>query len=129
MGKFSIIKVVIALLVIVGLAAGAWCQDEMEVVASGMFDSSRRPAPAFPHDSHNEAAEIEACNVCHHVYNDDGTLAADESSEDQACADCHEMNDAGRRPGLMKAYHLNCKGCHQEKAAGPVSCGECHVKD
>jgi hypothetical protein len=28
----------------------------------------------------------------------------------------------------MKAYHLNCKGCHQEQKKGPVMCGECHVK-
>jgi hypothetical protein len=29
---------------------------------------------------------------------------------------------------LRKAFHLNCKGCHQTKKQGPVMCGECHVR-
>jgi hypothetical protein len=29
---------------------------------------------------------------------------------------------------LRKAFHFNCKGCHQNKKQGPVMCGECHVK-
>jgi hypothetical protein len=29
---------------------------------------------------------------------------------------------------LMKAYHMNCKGCHLEKGKGPILCGECHVR-
>jgi hypothetical protein len=28
----------------------------------------------------------------------------------------------------MKAFHLNCKGCHQERKKGPVMCGECHAR-
>jgi hypothetical protein len=100
----------------------------MEVVASDAFSDPSRPAAIFAHDSHNEEAGIEECNACHHIYNEDGTLAEDDSSEDQACADCHETEDVGRKPGLMKAYHLNCKGCHEKQAAGPLACGECHRK-
>jgi hypothetical protein len=29
---------------------------------------------------------------------------------------------------LRKAFHLNCKGCHQTKKQGPVMCGECHAR-
>jgi hypothetical protein len=29
---------------------------------------------------------------------------------------------------LRRAFHLNCKGCHQIKKQGPVMCGECHVR-
>jgi hypothetical protein len=31
-------------------------------------------------------------------------------------------------PGLTKAFHTNCKGCHENKNKGPVMCGECHVR-
>ena len=128
MGKVGIAAGLFGLMVGGWLAAAAWSQDDMEVVPTHMFAQTRRPAAIFPHDSHNESAGIEECGVCHHVYNEDGTLAEGESSEDQACGDCHELDDAGRQPGLMKAYHLNCKGCHLEQAAGPVACGECHLK-
>jgi hypothetical protein len=29
---------------------------------------------------------------------------------------------------LRRAFHLNCKGCHQSKMQGPVMCGECHAR-
>jgi hypothetical protein len=102
-------------------------QEDMKVVSSDAFTRSQRPAAVFPHDAHNEKASIENCNQCHHVY-EEGKLVEDESSEDRRCSDCHGLEDAGRQPGLMKAFHLNCKGCHQEQKKGPVMCGECHVR-
>ena len=53
------------------------------------------------------------------VYNENGKLVEDESSEDQRCADCHELVRSGKKPALMKAFHANCKGCHKEKKKGP----------
>jgi len=99
----------------------------MVVVAGDSFEVQRRPAAVFRHDDHNEAAGIEECSECHHVY-ENGEKVADESSEDQRCADCHTEKESGNRPGLRKAFHLNCKGCHQSKNKGPVMCGECHVR-
>jgi hypothetical protein len=29
---------------------------------------------------------------------------------------------------LAKAFHLNCKGCHEQRGKGPIMCGQCHVK-
>ena len=107
------------------LNAGA--QEDMKTVSPDAFSSPQRPAAVFPHDAHNEKAGIENCNQCHHVY-EDGKLVEDESSEDRRCSDCHGAEDAGAQPGLMKAFHLNCKGCHQEQKKGPVMCGECHVR-
>ena len=106
----------------------AHSQEEMVVINSDGFEDPQRPAAVFHHDEHNEAAEIEECNECHHVYDDDGKLVEDESSEDQLCSDCHEEKETGRPPALMKAFHTNCKGCHQEKKNGPVMCGQCHVR-
>lgn len=103
----------------------AYSQEDLVVLDNSIFENPSRPPVAFDHDSHNERAEIDACNECHHVY-EDGKLLADESSEGQNCSECHDLKDSGRQPGLMKAYHLNCKGCHIKRKKGPVMCGECH---
>jgi hypothetical protein len=121
--------VVIWVLVALGtlFMVNAWSQEEMKAVSPDAFTAPQRPAAVFPHEAHNEKAGIENCNQCHHVY-EDGKLVEDESSEDRRCSDCHGLEGAGRQPGLMKAFHLNCKGCHREQKKGPVMCGECHVR-
>ena len=103
-------------------------QENMQFVSNEPFANPRRPPSVFRHDEHNETAEIEECNECHHVYDDNGNLLDDESSEDQRCADCHKLETSGRKPALMKAFHTNCKGCHEEKKQGPIMCGQCHVR-
>ena len=114
-----------ALLMSALLLVAAYSQDDMMVVDNIVFPQPERPPAIFEHDDHNDIAGIEDCQECHHVY-EDGVLLEDESSEDQMCSDCHDLEPSGRVPGLMKAFHLNCKGCHMEKKAGPVMCGECH---
>ena len=93
---FFIWAVLMTSLVICG---SAYSQEEMVVVSSDVFEDPQRPAAVFRHDEHNEAAEIEECNECHHVYDEDGKLVEDESSEDQRCADCHELKTSGRQLG------------------------------
>ena len=105
----------------------AFSQEDMEVIDDGGFAIQQRPAVVFRHDNHNEMAEIEDCNECHHVY-EDGKKVEDESSEDLSCSECHDENTSGRQPGLRRAFHLNCKGCHLENLKGPVMCGQCHVR-
>jgi len=105
----------------------AYSQDEMEFVDNSVFENPERVPSVFLHDEHNEKAEVEECNECHHIYEDE-KLVEDESSEDQRCSECHEMKASGNMPALMKAYHTNCKGCHLEKKKGPIMCGECHIK-
>ena len=105
----------------------AWSQEDMKVVSPDDFTKPQRPAAVFLHDAHNGKAGIENCNECHHVY-EDGKRVEDESSEGQRCSDCHSLENAGRQPGLMKAFHLNCKRCHREQKKGPIMCGECHVR-
>ncbi|MBT8365862.1 MAG: cytochrome c family protein [Deltaproteobacteria bacterium] len=102
-------------------------QEDMEVVEDDGFQKRQRPPAVFKHDDHNETAEIEECNECHHIY-EDGEKLEDESSEDQPCSDCHSENSPDNRPGLKKAFHLNCKGCHQTKKKGPIMCGQCHIR-
>ena len=126
MGRRIAVILVIAILSFL-LTLPAFAQEDMVVVGGDSFENQRRPAAVFRHDDHNDAAEIEECNECHHVY-ENGERLTDESSEDQRCSDCHTEKTSGTQPGLRKAFHLNCKGCHQAKKQGPVMCGECHVK-
>ena len=106
----------------------AYSQEDMEVVDDEGFSKKQRPPAIFQHDAHNETAQIEECNECHHVY-ENGEKLEDESSEDQSCAECHDEKSNGNTPGLKKAFHTNCKGCHLERKKGPIMCGSCHVRD
>lgn len=119
---------IIAVCILMGVLIikfAAYSQDDMEFVDNSVFENPQRVPAVFRHEEHNERAGLDACEECHHVY-EDGLRLEDESSEDQRCAECHEPQPVGRRPGLMKAYHLNCKGCHRSGNNGPVMCGECH---
>jgi len=107
--------------------ASAHSQEDMVVVGNGAFTKAQRAPSVFRHDEHNEMAEIEECNECHHIY-ENGTKLDDESSEDQMCSECHELENENGQPTLIKAFHLNCKGCHKAKKKGPIMCGECHAK-
>ena len=107
--------------------ASAYSQEDMTVVDNSGFDNPQRVSSGFKHDEHNDAAGIEDCSECHHIY-EDGKKVEDESSEDQSCSECHGMEASGDKPALMKAFHSNCKGCHLKVSKGPIMCGECHVK-
>jgi len=109
------------------LVLPAFSQEEMEVIEDDGFLKRQRPPAVFKHDDHNELAEIEACNECHHIY-DNGEKLEDESSEDQLCSECHTERSSENQPGLKKAFHLNCKGCHHAEKKGPIMCGQCHVR-
>jgi len=102
-------------------------QEDMEVIDNSGFAIKQRPAVGFRHDEHNDLAGIEECNECHHVY-EDGEKLEDESSEDQSCSECHEEISSEEQPGLRRAFHLNCKGCHLENKKGPIMCGQCHMR-
>ena len=115
-----------ALVVVVGLMAlSALSQESVTHVRDTFFVQPTRPPVVFHHDEHNENAQIEECHRCHHVYTD-GRLSKEDSSEDQECSECH-LSDG--RLGVIRAYHQNCRGCHLERQAGPVTCAGCHPKE
>ncbi|MDX9708905.1 MAG: cytochrome c3 family protein [Trichloromonas sp.] len=49
-------------------------------------------------------------------------------SEAFDCALCHGEGEPGALDLGKEKAHAACKGCHQEKGAGPTKCSECHVK-
>jgi hypothetical protein len=112
-------------IVTLGVMVVAYSQEDMEFVDNGVFPNPQRTPSVFIHETHNETAEIDECNECHHVY-EDGVRLEDESSEDTMCSECHGLKASDNMPGLMKAFHTNCKGCHMAREKGPIMCGECH---
>ncbi len=107
----------------------AFSQEDIRTVADSAFDVRRimRPPVRFLHDGHNEKAQIGDCNVCHHEYDEKGQKT-DNSTEGTECSECHKPESPENTLPLIRAYHLQCKGCHEQSGAGPVMCGECHVK-
>jgi hypothetical protein len=91
------------------------------------FGPLERPVVRFFHDKHTDA------------------LAKQNAKPKKDCAACHEtvkgklsqkfkrVQDNDKKT-VMDIYHNQCIGCHEESAApdkpgGPVTCGECHIKD
>lgn len=116
-----------AVLVCVFCFVPAYGQEDIVTLEDSAFVDQQRPPAVFRHDEHNEKAEIEECNVCHHLYQD-GNKVEDDSSEGQGCSECHHVEEEHSTKALMKAYHDLCTGCHRDKNKGPVTCGECHPR-
>nr|WP_319493139.1 cytochrome c3 family protein [uncultured Desulfobacter sp.] len=103
-------------------------QDDAARMDTSAFERLKRPAAVFDHDVHNEAAQIDDCSVCHHVWKD-GKLVSGQSSEDTPCSDCHGLVAGPDNPmPLANAFHVQCRSCHVIKGKGPLLCGECHKK-
>jgi len=102
-------------------------QEEMVRVDNDVFESPSRPEALFAHDAHNEKVGIADCASCHHVF-ENGILQTDDSSEGTPCSECHLLAGQGSTPGLRRAFHLRCAGCHRGQKSGPLMCGECHQR-
>ncbi len=73
----------------------------------------------FDHKEHSSEAGYDlSCTDCHHNMEEDETPSS--------CGECHEpeSEDPIKR---SEAFHLQCKGCHDDSGSGPVECSECHV--
>ena len=128
MGKRRVtFYIVITLFVSILAVMSGFSQDDVTTVEDSAFEEKMRPSVPFMHDEHNETAEIEECDTCHHVY-EEGKKDEYESSEDMECSECHELDDSENPMSLVKIYHVQCKRCHQEKKSGPIMCCECHIK-
>ena len=103
----------------------AYAQDDINLLEHDAFIERERPGAVFPHTLHADDAGID-CLECHHIY-ENGDNVWDDSSESE-CAECHKLEADGKTLPLMKAFHENCKGCHEKENKGPLTCGECHPK-
>lgn len=125
------LKITLICWILFGLTVlgSVWAQqDAWERMDNSVYDHPRRPAVVFDHDEHNELAGVDDCAICHHVW-EDGKLVADESSEDTACYECHDMKKGPKNAmALTNAYHTQCRTCHSKEGKGPLLCGQCHKK-
>ena len=125
-GTFSGMILLTVFFAVIATTTG-YAQEDVTTVSDSAFKTKMRPSVRFEHEQHNETAEIEECSACHHVY-EEGKKIEDESSEDRECSECHVKDNPKDTMPLVRVYHLRCKGCHIEKKAGPIMCGECHVQ-
>ena len=110
------------------LSFGTAAAEEPVRMDTSAFETTRRPAAVFDHDKHNEAAELDDCGICHHVW-EDGAIVDGESSEDSPCSECHGLTPSPGNPmALANAFHTQCRSCHIETGTGPILCGQCHRK-
>jgi hypothetical protein len=123
------ILIILLMISVAFVWVSAYSQEEEELlrIDNSDFENPKRVASLFDHEEHFEIVGEEECNMCHHLF-EDGIKVEDETSEDQRCVECHGLESSDDMPALMKSYHLRCKGCHVTSEAGPVMCGECHMK-
>jgi hypothetical protein len=105
----------------------AVAQDDTMILESPELASHSRARVRFEHEKHAEKIE---CAACHHDYDEYGVNTDDDG---QRCAVCHQSGTGAGAVPLMRAFHLQCKGCHAKIAAkgdkaGPLMCGQCHVR-
>lgn len=60
-----------------------------------------------------------------------GNVAFDHAKHQKITGDCKACHEKG--PGKIEGFgkdwaHKTCKGCHEDKKAGPTKCGECHKR-
>ncbi|MCW7753632.1 cytochrome c family protein [Desulfobotulus sp. H1] len=124
------LKKSVAFLSVVGVLAcivfsmNAFSGIDEGTVTDPAFERKTRGAVFFDHDMHMDAPGVMDCATCHHYY-EDGELVEFESSEGLSCSECH-MGDGGNTLPLIEAYHQQCRSCHIEQKAGPVTCAGCH---
>jgi predicted CXXCH cytochrome family protein len=114
-----------ALLLLVPLAALS--QDAVMVLKHKEVGPHQRPAVSFNHEKHSASID---CLQCHHDFD---SYMNNRGGDGQPCSSCHNRKATKETIALTDAFHVQCKGCHENmrdlaKQAGPVMCGECHKK-
>ncbi len=107
-------------------------EDIITIEHKDALKGLQRPPVKFTHEKH--ADRYPNCTECHHTYEyQSGKRANNWNGEGQPCSECHKAKEDGKKVSLMNAYHETCTGCHRTlgtegKKAGPVTCGDCHVR-
>jgi hypothetical protein len=120
---------VAVLLLVLLFSSGGYCQEEEIRMASEELGRHQRQLVVFTHEKHSQRT---GCTRCHHDYDAFGSNRGEEG-EEQRCAECHTATPEKNPIPLVKAFHLQCKGCHQKMAKTdrfnpPHTCGGCHKK-
>ena len=108
-------------------------EAELTLESTDVFVKKQRPAVVFNHERHMDV--YSDCIECHHIYEyNNGEKENVWEGDEQSCSECHKLKKEDKKMPLMKAFHENCTGCHRKlskenEQAGPVTCGECHIRN
>ncbi len=116
------IKFLLILLVFAAFIPLAHSQEDFYILNHKILGKHQRPPVVFDHKFHSEKID---CLRCHHDFDAYGN---NRGGEGQSCDSCHKKEADEDQPSLVDAFHWKCKGCHENMKAGPVACGECHVR-
>jgi hypothetical protein len=128
MTRSAVPCLLISLAATVGAASTASVPERMITPATvvmefpGRFGAMQRPPVEFDHAVHTQALELEGCPTCH-----------PRDGQGDLIPQLEAARGIDDRDQLIDAYHGVCIDCHTRRAAssqkaGPVTCGECHVK-
>jgi hypothetical protein len=114
-----------------GAAVQARGTGDVLTLDNKAYKSDRKGPVTFTHRKHAMEYRV-SCWDCHHEYKD-GKNIWSPWGETKQCAQCHDpVKSQDKVMNLQKAYHVNCKTCHQNLAAqkkktGPHrKCLGCH---
>jgi predicted CXXCH cytochrome family protein len=96
---------------------------DLEVVDKNISEATDQPsAMETPGETGPETVVLEASfgNITfpHRVH-----------AEREGCAACHEQTPPEKIELVQETGHKLCRGCHQERGAGPTKCTDCHKKE
>ena len=124
--QMTYIKPLLVVLALVAFAAFiplAHSQEDTILLNSKELGTHQRPLVEFNHKLHSEN-KLD-CTRCHHDFD---AYLNNRGGEGQPCDTCHKKQGHDDTPSLKEAFHIQCIGCHESMKAGPVTCGECHVR-
>jgi len=102
--------------------------NRLTIAHTEIFGVLERPQVIFDHNKHTEAfkkegkKEGEGCDTCHPF----------DKEKNLILFDFPKRGERKDKDAVMHAYHDECINCHKErlienKKAGPVVCGDCHI--
>lgn len=122
-----------------GISAGAKAKTDASslnvIVLNNQGYKKKRKGPViFTHKKHVYDYRL-FCWDCHHDYNKEGQNVWLPWGETKRCDQCHDPRKAEpNKIMLQKAFHYQCKGCHQDfarkvmKTGAYRKCAGCHQK-
>jgi len=123
--KYRILTLCMSTLMTLSLCGALYAQEDIKSLSDPSFAKWRKAPVPFNHEQHNSKAKLTDCKACHHLYTK-GKLDPSGDSVGTKCSECHSVAGSAKGMPLMRAYHRQCENCHAAKAAGPITCGECH---
>jgi len=105
-------------------------ENKIIIAHTEIFGKLERPQVVFNHGLHSDAFKKEGCKTCHPVI-EENKLNFEYLPQGVAKVIATRSRD---KKSEMNSYHEKCINCHKKrinegKKAGPVICGDCHVKD